>query len=452
MAARKYLKKENDDQKSTNNKRESQKCDDKKILSDDLLLQLRGIEEGNDDDNKSTGADSLILTGKRQRLRSSKDELHSQVIEEKAVKLSKAGRKRELQILRRKDSEKKRDSFIETIHANVITEQERDLLTSSKQIGHGSSLSLKYLLSRLLKRKRAGLQLTPEETDLLYAKGSGKTEYSMSFQQSIAEVTVECIQTEVIQKAESDTDQLFFTCLPTIPSNDVQVKPKKKRKKVSKEDDTEEQCVSNEAIESQPILTSKSVETHGQESQQKSSISTQPIVAATVLEMGPSTSEEAKPAGSLGLSLLQQLKNIASKNSHSIADREIASQPSLISSLDNSAAPAEAVVEKVYIPEETTIPVSAAGNIIVVPQHDKGAGTTKPSEPKPVKSKKSVFVERPEDVSLSRMNLPICSMEQEIVEAILAHDVVILCGETGSGKSTQVIELLPYCVSTISIL
>jgi HrpA-like RNA helicase len=28
-------------------------------------------------------------------------------------------------------------------------------------------------------------------------------------------------------------------------------------------------------------------------------------------------------------------------------------------------------------------------------------------------------------------------MEQEIVEAITLNDVVILCGETGSGKSTQ---------------
>jgi HrpA-like RNA helicase len=31
-------------------------------------------------------------------------------------------------------------------------------------------------------------------------------------------------------------------------------------------------------------------------------------------------------------------------------------------------------------------------------------------------------------------------MEQEIVETIGLNDVVILCGETGSGKSTQVRE------------
>ena len=33
------------------------------------------------------------------------------------------------------------------------------------------------------------------------------------------------------------------------------------------------------------------------------------------------------------------------------------------------------------------------------------------------------------------MSLPVCGMEQEIVEAVHSNDVIILCGETGSGKS-----------------
>ena len=40
------------------------------------------------------------------------------------------------------------------------------------------------------------------------------------------------------------------------------------------------------------------------------------------------------------------------------------------------------------------------------------------------------------------MQLPVCGLEQEIVEAVGEHDVVILCGETGSGKSTQVPQFL----------
>ena len=148
----------------------------------------------------------------------------------------------------------------------------------------------------------------------------------------------------------------------------------------------------------------------------------------------------------MGLSLLQQLKNLASKSSLSTSEKDVAKQSSLSSIDDSAATTDDTVVEKVYIPEETAIPVSASGSIIVLPQHDKSSEVT--TAPRP-SAKRSVFVERPDDVALSRMNLPICSMEQEIVEAIQAHDVVILCGETGSGKSTQVIECTVCTLSTI---
>lgn len=34
--------------------------------------------------------------------------------------------------------------------------------------------------------------------------------------------------------------------------------------------------------------------------------------------------------------------------------------------------------------------------------------------------------------------LPVVRMEQEVMETIHNNDIVILCGETGSGKTTQV--------------
>ena len=48
-----------------------------------------------------------------------------------------------------------------------------------------------------------------------------------------------------------------------------------------------------------------------------------------------------------------------------------------------------------------------------------------------------VPISRPEDVVKGRENLPIVMMEQEIIEAISDNDVVIVCGETGCGKTTQ---------------
>lgn len=53
-------------------------------------------------------------------------------------------------------------------------------------------------------------------------------------------------------------------------------------------------------------------------------------------------------------------------------------------------------------------------------------------------SSKHTPVYRDDAIQMARLQLPVCGMEQEIVEAITENDVVILCGETGSGKSTQV--------------
>ncbi|ORM39460.1 ATP-dependent RNA helicase DEAH13 [Babesia sp. Xinjiang] len=60
-----------------------------------------------------------------------------------------------------------------------------------------------------------------------------------------------------------------------------------------------------------------------------------------------------------------------------------------------------------------------------------------------------VDVERQFDVNLRRIKLPACMMEQEIVDAIKYNDVVVITGDTGCGKSTQVPQFLyenGFCV------
>ncbi|KAK9281521.1 hypothetical protein L1049_004424 [Liquidambar formosana] len=53
-----------------------------------------------------------------------------------------------------------------------------------------------------------------------------------------------------------------------------------------------------------------------------------------------------------------------------------------------------------------------------------------------------VHVSRPNEVENTRKDLPIVMMEQEIMEAINDHSTVIICGETGCGKTTQVPQFL----------
>jgi ATP-dependent RNA helicase DHX37/DHR1 len=55
---------------------------------------------------------------------------------------------------------------------------------------------------------------------------------------------------------------------------------------------------------------------------------------------------------------------------------------------------------------------------------------------------KAVTVVRPAEIVEARLLLPIVTEEQPIMEAILLNHVVIICGETGSGKTTQVPQFL----------
>ena len=52
------------------------------------------------------------------------------------------------------------------------------------------------------------------------------------------------------------------------------------------------------------------------------------------------------------------------------------------------------------------------------------------------------LVSRDPEIQAVRMKLPMCGMEQEFMEALNHNDVVIVCGETGSGKTTQVPQFL----------
>lgn len=67
-----------------------------------------------------------------------------------------------------------------------------------------------------------------------------------------------------------------------------------------------------------------------------------------------------------------------------------------------------------------------------------------PKEVLKISNKKAVWVpvDRKPDIQEGRLKLPILAEEQSIMEVIYENDVVIVAGETGSGKTTQLPQFL----------
>ena len=69
-------------------------------------------------------------------------------------------------------------------------------------------------------------------------------------------------------------------------------------------------------------------------------------------------------------------------------------------------------------------------------------GHTEKTEGDPVEPTVFVPVYRTEEVQEQRSKLPIHGEEQVVMEAVRENPVVIVAGETGSGKTTQVPQFL----------
>ncbi|KZV70183.1 P-loop containing nucleoside triphosphate hydrolase protein [Peniophora sp. CONT] len=82
------------------------------------------------------------------------------------------------------------------------------------------------------------------------------------------------------------------------------------------------------------------------------------------------------------------------------------------------------------------------GETLVLPSTSLAQSLQSQSSSKSSSSRKYVSVKRPSDVEEARLLLPIVGEEQPIMEAILLNTVVVICGETGSGKTTQVPQFL----------
>ncbi|KAG1790271.1 P-loop containing nucleoside triphosphate hydrolase protein [Suillus plorans] len=113
--------------------------------------------------------------------------------------------------------------------------------------------------------------------------------------------------------------------------------------------------------------------------------------------------------------------------------------PSLLE-IEHPAAPASQ--KRKSISSQPNLMRGPLGEDLKLPSTSFAECMTKISSKSSSRSIKSVSVIRPLDIQESRMQLPIIAEEQPIMETIMLNPVVIICGETGSGKTTQVPQFL----------
>ncbi|KAF8843324.1 P-loop containing nucleoside triphosphate hydrolase protein [Paxillus ammoniavirescens] len=114
--------------------------------------------------------------------------------------------------------------------------------------------------------------------------------------------------------------------------------------------------------------------------------------------------------------------------------QNVAKQP--LPKMRKASNPSHDTVMRGPLGEDLELPTTAlAEHLSKKPRRSSGSSS-------PNKSAKIVSFTRPADVEEARLLLPITAEEQPIMEAILLNPVVIICGETGSGKTTQVPQFL----------
>ncbi|KAL5090329.1 hypothetical protein Trisim1_004521 [Trichoderma cf. simile WF8] len=96
-------------------------------------------------------------------------------------------------------------------------------------------------------------------------------------------------------------------------------------------------------------------------------------------------------------------------------------------------------------------PVDANSAVLEIPKPENFVPRAPEQDPLPMelqvteKTSRKVFsvaVVRTPEIQEARMKLPVVSEEQRLMEAIHNHDIVVICGSTGSGKTTQVPQFL----------
>ena len=392
-------------------------------------------DDGDDDNNKATNKQSneikmdydekesdieyitdgtaLILPSRKKK--APKKKTYELTPEElKAAKAKHKALQRKLaQIEQRHDRKKRRTELYATLSEHALSETEMKLMTRSADMG--KKVSKKQALTKILQKERVGIQLTQEEKDMLYTN----TERDESAYEEQFGTNSTTVADETMSKSETNDineDQV-------VPLAFSSSGKKKKKNKIKKKNQTRTSGTPSNDEEQSKGDNDQDAET--------TSVTTPEDIEEEKLQVAEE--EETKTNLSFAAQMMAGLSSLKT----SAADQKI--------ELDKKRAKEQAELEEKRLQEEEEERKKRKSYVPQNPAILKSAAVMglKPSEKDVGKDGWRVLpVERPDEVNDSRYNLPVSTMEYEIVDSIRNNSVTIICSETGSGKSTQVPQFL----------
>lgn len=351
--------------------------------------------------------------------------------------------------------EARREDLYKSLEASSLSTDQLDLMLTTSKLGHKETL--RERLKRSMNRVKAGLEISSEDQqELLQKRDVPSAEGAADGHDSSSSEDESDDGAKPIAAAKADADDDDMEKPPQ-----QRKKPKKKKKSATTSTDAPS---ASAAVVSTPAPSAASVRSAAADGKAKKKKKRAAVLthlvpqqtesdaerddAAEVASATPTSSEAtafshltftSEPSSEDASSTLQprpssqnaamaKLEALRKKNEERRRQRE---QEKLNPAPATAAAEEEAPVDPadVYVPTPIVLKTTAEMKEL--------------SKQTSLRYKTTlVQLKRKPEIQLARMQLPVCSSEQEIMEAITDNDVVILCGETGSGKTTQVPQFL----------
>lgn len=319
--------------------------------------------------------------------------------------------------------EARREELYKSLETQQLSQQQLQLMYSTSKLGHKETL--RERLKRSISRQKAGIALSveeqhelfqqkdhPDDADVAMAENDndGNDDNEPKKSAAAPTVTAKAVPTKVA------ADKAVPTPVETEATSNGKKRRKKNRTKQAL------RAVQETTLQAEQVANVKHTDVPSAGAEQTSSSGQSTFDRLALADTGDEvTSQNAA---------MTKLEALRRKNEEKRRQKEaLRAQPSERNEPKQEEEAVEVNPADVYVPQPIVLK-SAAEMRDLSKQTKLSYKTT------------LVQLKRKPEIQMARMQLPVCSSEQEIMEAISDNDVVILCGETGSGKTTQVPQFL----------